>query len=154
MQSLPGHPYDGHTMEGALEQVMRITGSEQERCFVNRGYRGHGVTNAQVFISEQRRGVTLTIKKELRCRSAVEAVIGYEKTEGRLDRYFLCGEFSNKAKALMAGIGYNLRAILRKLRLLLPCSWHGWKGCQTAFLRLCSQQWRCDGLKTGFCAIN
>ncbi|MEO5368129.1 MAG: IS5/IS1182 family transposase, partial [Magnetococcus sp. WYHC-3] len=47
-----------------------------------------------------------------------EAVIGHQKTEGRLDRNFLRGVFGDKANALLVGIGYNLRAVLRKLRLL------------------------------------
>ncbi|MEO5364885.1 MAG: hypothetical protein H7831_00710 [Magnetococcus sp. WYHC-3] len=47
----------------------------------------------------------------------MEAVIGCQKTEGRLDRNFLRGVFGDKANALLVGIGYNLRAILRKLRL-------------------------------------
>jgi transposase, IS5 family len=76
-----------------------------------------GITDTQVFISGQRRGITPTIKKELQRRSAVEPVIGHQKTEGRLDRNFLRGEFGDKANALLAGIGYNLRAILRALRI-------------------------------------
>ena len=123
MTSLPGNPYDGHTLSGALEQVARLTGESPERCYVDRGYKGHGVTKTQVFISGQRRGITPTIKKELRRRSGVEPVIGHQKNEGRLDRNFLRGEFGDKANALMAGIGYNLRAILRKLRLLFAWLW-------------------------------
>uniref|UniRef100_A0A1S7LK78 Transposase n=1 Tax=Magnetococcus massalia (strain MO-1) TaxID=451514 RepID=A0A1S7LK78_MAGMO len=83
-----------------------------------KGYKGHGVTETQVFISGQRRGMTPTIKKELRRRSAVEPVIGHQKTEGRLDRNFLGGEFGDVANALLNGIGYNLRTTLRKLREL------------------------------------
>ena len=34
--ALPGHPYDGHTLTQALEQVRRVTGRVIEEVFVNR----------------------------------------------------------------------------------------------------------------------
>ena len=117
MMGLPGNPYDGHTLDEALKQTERLTGQKVERAYVDRGYKGHGVTDTQVFISGQRRGITPTIKKELRRRSAVEPIIGHQKSEGRLDRNFLRGVFGDKANALLAGIGHNLRAILRRLRI-------------------------------------
>lgn len=91
---------------------------ERLRCYVDRGYKGHGVTGTEVFISGQRRGLTPTIRRELRRRSAIEPVIGHQKSENRLDRNFLRGAFGDVANALLAGLGYNLRAILRKLRFL------------------------------------
>ena len=41
--ALPGNPFDGHTLPAALHQVERLTGTKPERCFVDRGYRGHGI---------------------------------------------------------------------------------------------------------------
>jgi len=119
MQALPGNPFDGHTLAGALEQVERVTGAVPERCYVDRGYRGHGVESSSVFISGQRRGVTPTIKKELRRRSAVEPVIGHMKEDGKLGRNWLKGSIGDKINALLCGAGHNIRIILRKLRDLL-----------------------------------
>lgn len=116
--ALPGNPYDGHTLQGALDQVARLTGVKPQRAYVDKGYRGHGVTGTQVFISGQKRGVTPTIRKELKRRSAIEPVIGHHKSDGRLGRNFLRGAFGDQANALMCAIGFNLRAILRRLRLL------------------------------------
>ena len=118
-QGLEGNPYDGHTLKGALDQVTELTGIRPERCYVDRGYRGHGITETQVFLSGQRRNVTPTIKKELKRRSAIEAVIGHEKTEGRLGWNRLRGVLGDKVNALMAAIGYNLRLILKALSFLL-----------------------------------
>jgi transposase, IS5 family len=42
MRSMPGNPYDGHTLREALEQVEILTGTRPKRAFVDRGYRGHG----------------------------------------------------------------------------------------------------------------
>ena len=118
-QGLEGNPYDGHTLKEALDQVADLTGTRPERCYVDRGYRGHGVTETKVFLSGQKRNVTPTIKKELKCRSAIEAVIGHQKTEGRLGWNRLRGVLGDKINALMAAIGYNLRLILRALSFLL-----------------------------------
>jgi IS5 family transposase len=71
LQSLRGgNPYDGHTLHEALEQVEILTDQKPESAFVDRGYRGHGVESVKVYISGARRGVTRTIAKLLRRRSA------------------------------------------------------------------------------------
>jgi transposase, IS5 family len=49
------------------------------------------VDHRRVFIAGQHRGITATICREFRRRSAIEPVIGHMKTEGRLDRNFLAG---------------------------------------------------------------
>ena len=119
MQALPGNPFDGHTLEDALGQVSRLTGVIPERCFVDRGYRGHGIGQTAVFISGQKRGVTPTIRKELKRRSAVEPIIGHMKEDGKLGRNWLKGSIGDKINALLCGAGHNIRIILRKLRKLL-----------------------------------
>ena len=117
--SLEGNPYDGHTLEGTLDQVTELTGVRPERCYVDRGYRGHGVTQTKVFLSGQKRNVTPTIKRELKRRSAIEAVIGHQKTEGRLGWNRLRGILGDQMNAMMAAIGYNLRLILKALAFWL-----------------------------------
>ena len=119
MQALPGNPFDGHTLSGALDQVSRLSGVVPERCYVDRGYRGHGVKKTSVFISGQKRGVTPTIRKELRRRSAVEPVIGHMKEDGKLGRNWLKGSIGDKINALLCGAGHNMRIILRRLREVL-----------------------------------
>jgi len=98
--------------------MTKRTGTRPERCYVDRGYRGHGVPDTTVFLFGQRRNVTSTIKKEFKRRSAIEAVIGHEKTEGRLDWNQLRGLLGDKVNALMAAIGYNLWLILKVLSFL------------------------------------
>jgi transposase, IS5 family len=52
MQSHPGNPYDGQTLAPALAQVERLTGVAPARCYVDRGYRGHGVSgDTAVFVA-------------------------------------------------------------------------------------------------------
>ncbi|TGN30791.1 IS5/IS1182 family transposase, partial [Paracoccus liaowanqingii] len=54
MRALPGNPYDGHTLSEALEQVAILTGRTPELAVVDRGYRGHGVSETKVLISGTR----------------------------------------------------------------------------------------------------
>ncbi len=119
MRALPGNPYDGHTLHEALEQVEILTDQRPELAFVDRGYRGHGVEHVKVFISGARRGVTKTIAKLLRRRSAIEPMIGHMKNDGRLTRSPLKGTEGDALFAVLCGCGHNIRMILRHLRELL-----------------------------------
>ena len=120
-KALPGNPYDGHTLKEVIEETEALTGRKIERAYVDKGYRGHHAPNPhRVFRSGQKRGVHGQIKKELRRRSAIEAVIGHCKTDGHLDRNFLKGRLGDQINAVMSAVGYNLRLILKWLRKLLP----------------------------------
>lgn len=123
MKSLPGNPYDGHTLSASLAQVERLTGALPKEAYVDRGYKGHGVDDTAVWIAGAKRGVTTAIKKKLKRRNAVEPVIGHMKNDGRLGRSFLKGEEGDAINALLCGAGHNLRKILRQLALLLARFW-------------------------------
>jgi len=47
IQACPGNPYDGHTLDGQLDQVERLTGKLPAYTFVDRGYKGHGIPEAR-----------------------------------------------------------------------------------------------------------
>lgn len=114
-----GNPYDGHTLTKAIEQIKKLTGHAIKRCFVDRGYRGHGIKGEDIFISGRKRGLTPQMKKELKRRSAIEPVIGHMKSDGKLDKNYLTGVLGDKINALLCGAGHNIRVILRKLRVML-----------------------------------
>jgi IS5 family transposase len=119
-KALPGNPYDGHTLKEVIEETQALTGREIERAYVDKGYVGHDAPKPnRVYRSGQKRGVYGQIKKELRRRSAIEAVIGHCKTDGHLDRNFLKGRLGDQINAVMSAVGYNLRLILNWLRKLL-----------------------------------
>jgi len=119
-KSLQGNPYDGHTLNTTLDQVIALTGIEPDRIYVDRGYRGHDYARKErVFIARQRRGLTPTIKRELRRRSAIEPVIGHMKADGRLGRNHLLGSAGDAINALLVAAGHNLRLILNWLRLFV-----------------------------------
>jgi IS5 family transposase len=119
-KALPGNPYDGHTLKAVIEDTERLTGCPIERAYADKGYRGHDTTNPRrVFLSGQKRGVFGVIKRELRRRSAIEAVIGHMKTDGQLGRCYLKGRTGDAANVVLSAVGYNLRLVLKWLRLLL-----------------------------------
>ena len=119
-KALPGKPYDGHTLREVIEETQNLTGREIERVYVDKGYVGHDAPKPlRVFRSGQKRGVHGQIKRELRRRSAIEAVIGHCKTDGHLDRNFLKGRHGDQTNAVLTAIGYNFRLILKWLRKLL-----------------------------------
>ena len=119
-KALPGNPYDGHTLTGVIEATERLTGCMIERGYVDKGYRGHDTPNPRrIFISGQKRGVFGIIKRELRRRSAIEAVIGHMKTDGHLGRCHLKGRAGDAANAVLTAVGHNLRLVLAWLRELL-----------------------------------
>ena len=119
MRSMPGNPYDGHTLADALQQVETLTGQRPSLAVVDRGYRGHGVQSTRVLVSGTRRGLTPRLTRLLRRRSAIEPEIGHMKSDGRLARCALKGTFGDALHAVLCGCGHNIRKILTHLRALL-----------------------------------
>lgn len=70
-------------------------------------------------ITGQRRGLTPTMRRELRRRSAIEPMIGHMKEDGRLGRNHLLGVAGDAMNALLVAAGHNLRLILNWLRLFV-----------------------------------
>ena len=75
--------------------------------------------SGSVMIAGSKRGLTATMKRELKRRSAIEATIGHMKTDGRLDRNFLLGHAGDATNALLVAAAHNLRLILAVLALWL-----------------------------------
>jgi IS5 family transposase len=120
MRSMPGNPYDGHTLAETLEQVGILTGKDRNphTAVVDKGYRGVQIEGVRILMSGQRRGITRTLKAMIHRRSAIEPAIGHMKMDGRLARNPLKGALGDALHAVMCGAGHNLRMILAKLRLL------------------------------------
>jgi IS5 family transposase len=117
IKSMPGNPYDGHTLPLAVKQIAELTNRAPKAVFVDRGYRGIEIPNITIWRSGQKRGVTAGIKKAIHRRSAIEPAIGHMKSDGRLGRNWLKGELGDALHAMLCGAGHNLRMILRAIRL-------------------------------------
>jgi len=117
MKAYHGNPYDGHTLDDAVLQAESITGFKAKEIYVDRGYRGHNYKGeAEVRIAGRgRKRLKASVRKWLKRRSAIEAVIGHAKTDGRLGRNYLLGREGDKINAILSGCGYNIRKLLKGL---------------------------------------
>lgn len=122
-QALHENQYDGHVLASSLKRAETIAQTSIEQAFVDKGYKGHGITDKQVYISGQKRGMTRTLKKHLKRRSAIEPHIGHMKSEGKLRRNYLKGTLGDILNALLCAIGHNMRMIWRKIRSLFVLIW-------------------------------
>jgi transposase, IS5 family len=118
-EALSGAPYDGHTLKKALDLSEQITGVKVKRAFVDKGYKGHGIEDTEVFISGQRKNITPSIKKQLKRRQAIEPHIGHMKQSCKLGLSRLRGAIGDQVNALLSASAYNLRLILNHLRFIL-----------------------------------
>ena len=122
VKALPGNPYDGHTLGEVLPEIEAQIGANLSRIVADRGYRGHNAPpehKFRIYISGQKRGVTETIKRDLRRRSAVEPCIGHLKSEHRMGRNHLAHAAGDATNAVLAAAGYNFRRLLAWLAVFL-----------------------------------
>jgi len=119
-RSMPGNPYDGHTLHEALEQAEILSEVKPLRAFVDRGYRGVEVAGVQIWKSGQRRGVTRGLKAMIKRRSAIEPTIGHMKNDGKLGRNWLKGTLGDAMHAVLCAAGHNIRLIINKLKSCRP----------------------------------
>ncbi len=120
-KALPGNPYDGHTLETILPAIEATTGAALSRILADAGYKGHNAPKEhkfRVYTQGQKRGVTETIKRQLKRRAAIEPVIGHCKEDHRMGRNFLAHREGDAANAVLAAAGYNFRRLIQWLRLL------------------------------------
>ncbi len=122
-QALAENQYDSHVLASSLKRAGAIAQTSIEQAFVDKGYKGHGITDKQVYISGQKRGMTRTLKKHLKRRSAIEPHIGHMKSDGKLKRNYLKGTLGDTLNALLCAIGHNMRMIWRKIRSLFVFIW-------------------------------
>jgi transposase, IS5 family len=122
VKTLPGNPYDGHSLARVIPDMENLVGNTIQRLFADKGYRGHNAPldyKFRIFISGQKRRTNPKIKREMRRRSAIEPVIGHLKADHRMGRNFLWYAEGDAINAVLAAAGYNFSLLVRWLRLLL-----------------------------------
>lgn len=115
-----GNPYDGHTLKENLDQLKSFlpTDAKLIDAFVDRGYKGHGVTGVNVHMDQiKKKTETKSFRKWLRRRAAIEPLIGHMKNDGGPKRNHLLGKQGDQINALLMGIGFNMRKILKSFLL-------------------------------------
>ena len=114
VQHLPGNPYDGHTLKGAIEQVTRLTGWSPKEAFCDMGYRGHDpLADTRVhLVGRHKKKLSRTLRKWLKRRAAIEPIIGHLKSDHRMHRNHYQGQTGDAVNATLSAAGFNLRKLL------------------------------------------
>jgi transposase, IS5 family len=120
MRSLPGNPYDGHTLAEQLEQVEILTDTKPSTVLVDRGYKLKAEDKPQgvKLLMSHTGGLPTAERNLLRRRQSIEPMIGHMKADGLLARNWLKGSLGDAMNAVLCGAGHNLRMILARLRAL------------------------------------
>jgi IS5 family transposase len=120
-RTLPGNPYDGHSLDAQIDQVERLTGQPVSRAYADRGYRGHGLERdgLEVILSHTRGITSPTVRREMRRRNGIEPVIGHMKGDGLLERNHLLGAEGDAINAILCAAGHNLRLLATWLALMI-----------------------------------
>jgi len=119
-EAFHSNPYDGHTLKKNLDQLKRVLPVDVKiiDAFVDRGYKGHGVTEVNVHMDQARKKTeTKSFRKWLKRRAAIEPLIGHMKNDGGPKRNHLLGEQGDQINALLMAIGFNMRKIARSFLL-------------------------------------
>lgn len=117
LEALHGNPFDGHTLQSALRDAEINSGTSIKRAFADKGYRGHGLKDKEVFIPGTRKRLSAYFKSLLNRRQAIEPIIGHMKSDGKLERNFLKGCLGDCFNAILCGIGQNIRLLLHAMAL-------------------------------------
>jgi len=112
-RSYTGNPYCGRTLADQLQQVETLTGKKPEYCFEDKGYRGSGVSDIQVLIAGQKRGVPHKEMRWMGRGNRVELIIVHLKLDGKIKRCFLKRILSDALNTILSASGQNLRKLLR-----------------------------------------
>ncbi len=105
----------GYTLGLIVERrIKQQIGKRPERAYVDKGYRGYDKQiKTQMYQIRQKKGVKGKIKKELKRRSVVEAIIGHLKVDGPLGRNWLKRALGYKINVLLSTVGQNLRGTVQ-----------------------------------------
>jgi IS5 family transposase len=113
--------YDGHTLEEALGQTTRLTGSAPETATVDRGYKGKssiGETAVQIPkpFSEKTtsKHKQQKLKRSFRRRAAIEPAISHLKSDHRLSRNFYRGIFGDNINVMLSAAAFNFKRMMNK----------------------------------------
>lgn len=115
-KALHGNPFDGHTLKEAIDQAEQLSGTKISQVYVDKGYRGHGVTDCQVISSNSKRKLNWRQRRALKRRQSIEPHIGHMKTDGKLARNHLGKILGDQVHVLLCGIGHNIRMLCNFLR--------------------------------------
>ena len=126
------NPYDGHTVEPALEQTERLLGKRTIKTLIgDRGYKGKRQINDTIIEipkpfsnKKQSQYGQNKLKKQFRRRAAIEPINGHLKTDHRLNRNFYKGITGDNINVMLAAAAFNFKRMMNKWK---SSFWHQFK---------------------------
>ncbi len=115
------NPYDGHTLEKALNHSIKLTGKTPKHAHCDGGYKGHNIslkTKVHV-LGKIPKKASRTLKKWMKRRSSIEPIIGHIKHDHRMMRNYLKGAEGNRNNAILAAAAFNFAKLLKLIYLHL-----------------------------------
>ena len=116
-------PYDGHTIEPLLEQMVANGLKLPEELVYDRGGRGKSeIKGVKISIPSTAKKTDNAYQKQVkrkkfRTRAAIEPIIGHLKTDFRLAQNYFWGESGPQINALLAATAWNLKKMMEILKL-------------------------------------
>jgi transposase, IS5 family len=108
------NPFDGHTLEKALDQTTNLLGTRPSLGITDRGYRGQKQIKGTTILYPNQKKIKdpkekKWVKENLKSRSAIEAIIGHLKSDFRLQRNYLKGFMGDSMNAMLAAAAFNFK---------------------------------------------
>ena len=115
------NPYDGHTIEPLLDQMVRNGQQLPDEIIYDRGGKGRKeIKGVKIIIPDvPKKTDTNYVKQEkrkrFRSRAGIEAVIGHLKSDFRMSQNYLHGEAGIQINAFMSCTAWNLKKLMAVL---------------------------------------
>ncbi len=126
IKSFAGNPHDSKTIEPLLEQMEETIGYQPKEVVYDRGGKGQKQIGNTIISTPDYRPLKRDTayqkrakRKKFQRRAAIEPVIGHLKTDFRMGQNYLQGKNSSQINAFLAATGWNLKKMMKKLKLEL-----------------------------------
>jgi IS5 family transposase len=124
VKSFTGNPHDSKTIEPLLDQMESNFNHTPKEIIYDRGGKGQKQIGETIISTPDYKPLKRDTayqkrkkKKKFRRRAAIEPVIGHLKSNYRMAQNYLSGEDSPQINAFLAATGWNLKKMMKKLKM-------------------------------------
>jgi len=105
--------HDSKTLPAVIKQYKQLTGRQAKNIYVDRGYKGpRMIEETNIHIPRPQKNITQTKRNRHKRRAAIEPCIGHLKSDYRLSRNFLKGNYGDMINVLMAAAAMNFKRMM------------------------------------------